>query len=161
MTGRKGLEIPAGPLVWHNVSMWQTEPEKVQPNSLHVFFWTSHPSFKASQERKEKSVLPLLLPSKIQAVGKGLQLLLSQPLLLLQVLLPDKQWGLGLDKALVVLQLFGGQLTRQEGRDKVLSPVQVILQIFGILPLFAQQTVATVQRLLSAETETGYICSLC
>ncbi len=99
-------------------------------------------------------MLSSLLPSHIQAVGKRLQLLLSQPLLLLQVLLPDEQRGLGLDEAPVVLQLLGGQLARQEGGDQVLSPVQVILQIFGVLPLFAQQTVATVQRLLSAETET-------
>lgn len=132
--------------------MWQTEPEKYSQNSLHVFF--EQTSFEASQDRKEKSVLSLLLPSHIQAVGKGLQLLLSQPLLLLQVLLTDEQRGLGLDEAPVVLQLLGRQLTRQEGRDQVLSPVQVILQIFGVLPLFAQQTVATVQGLLSAETET-------
>lgn len=42
-------------------------------------------------------------PSQIQAAGKGLQLLLSQPLLLLQVLLPDEQRRLGLDEAPVVL----------------------------------------------------------
>lgn len=100
---------------------------------------------------KEESVLVLLLSS--QAVGERLQLLLSQPLLLLQVLLPDEQRGLGLHEAPVVLQLLGGQLTPQEGGDQVLPAVQVILQIFGVLPLFAQQTVATVQRLLSADTE--------
>lgn len=93
------------------------------------------------------------LPSQTQAVGERLQLLLSEPLLLLQVLLTYEQRGLGLDEAPVVLQLLGRQLTGQEGGDHVLSPVQVILQIFGILPLFAQQTVAAVQRLLSAETE--------
>lgn len=89
----------------------------------------------------------------MEAVGKRLQLLLSQPLLLLQVLLPDEQRGLSLHEAPVVLQLLGGQLTRQEGGDHVLSPVQVILQIFGVLPLFAQQTVAIVQRLLRKEKE--------
>lgn len=90
--------------------------------------------------------------SQIQAVGEGLQLLLSQPMLLLQVLLLYEQRGLGLDEAPVVLQLLGRQLTGQEGGDHVLSPVQVILQVFGVLPLFAQQTVAAVQRLLRAET---------
>lgn len=105
------------------------------------------------RKEKEKSVLSLPLLSQIQAAGERLQLLLSQPLLLLQVLLPYEQRGLGLDEAPVVLQLLGRQLTGQEGGDHVLSPVQVILQIFGVLPLFAQQTVAAVQRLLSAETE--------
>lgn len=94
-----------------------------------------------------------LTASQVEAVVERLQLLLSQPLLLLQVLLPDEQRGLRLHEAPVVLQLLGGQLSRQEGGDEVLSPVQVILQIFGILPLFAQQTMATVQRLLSAETQ--------
>ena len=95
----------------------------------------------------------LQLPSKVEAVGERLQLLLSQPLLLLQVLLLDEQRGLGLDKPPVVLQLLGRQLARQEGGDQVLSAVQVILQIFGILPLFAQQTVAIVQRLLEWRDE--------
>ncbi len=94
-----------------------------------------------------------LLSSQVQAAVEGLELLLSQPLLLLQVLLSDEQRGFCLDEAAVVLQLLGGQLTRQEGGDQVLSPVQIILQIFGVLPLFAQQAVATVQRLLRAETE--------
>lgn len=52
-----------------------------------------------------------LLSSQVEAVGKGLQLLLSQPLFLLQVLLSDEQRGLSLDEATVVLQLLGGQLT--------------------------------------------------
>lgn len=95
-----------------------------------------------------------LVASQVEAVVERLQLLLSQPLLLLQVLLPDEQRGLRLHEAPVVLQLLGGQLARQEGGDEVLSPVQVILQIFGVLPLFAQQTMATVQRLLSAEKQT-------
>lgn len=90
--------------------------------------------------------------SQIQAAGEGLQLLLSQSLLLFKVLLPDEQRRLRLDEAPVVLQLLGGQLTRKKGGNQVLSPVQVILQIFGVLPLFAEQTVATVQRLLRAET---------
>lgn len=105
------------------------------------------------ETEKEQSVPSLPLSSQIQAVGEGLQPLLSQPLLLLQVLLLYEQRGLGLDEAPVVLQLLGRQLTGQEGGDHVLSPVQVILQIFGVLPLFAQQTVAAVQRLLRAETE--------
>lgn len=164
MTGCKGLEVPAGPLMIHASCVYvANRARKVQPKLSPCLFehW----------ERKEESVLVLLLPSQIQAVGEGLQLLLSQPLLLLHVLLPNEQRGLGLDEAPVVLQLLGGQLTWQEGGDQVLSPVQVILQIFGILPLFAQQAVATVQRLLSAETEgkedklhlissTGYISSL-
>lgn len=109
----------------------------------------SHFSFNTGDERRLLSSLP----SQIQAVGERLQLLLPQPLLLLQVLLPDEQRGLGLDKVPVVLQLLGRQLAGQEGGDHVLPAVQVILQIFGILSLFTQQTVAAVQRLLSGETE--------
>lgn len=99
--------------------------------------------------------LPLSLqgPSQVQAAAQGLQLLLSQPLLLLQVLLPDEQRGLGLHEAPVVLQLLGRQLAGQEGGDHVLPPVQVDLQIFGVLSLFAQQTVATVQRLLMRDRD--------
>lgn len=107
-----------------------------------------------------------VLPSQAQAVGQGLQLLLSQPLLLLQVFLPDEQRGLGPDEVPVVLQLLGGHLAGQEGGDHALSPVQVILQIFGVLPLFAQQTVAAVQGLLSTErslvieNSTSFSCTL-
>lgn len=95
--------------------------------------------------------LGVAAPSHIQAAAQGLQLLLPQPLLLLQVLLPDEQRGLGLHEAPVVLQLLDRQLARQEGGDHALSPVQVVLQIFGILSLFAQQPVATVQRFLTGE----------
>lgn len=121
--------------------LFRQQPDyfEVQPgNSPHASF---------SNERKGRTSL---LPLPTGAVGKGLQLLLSQPLLLLQVLLPDEQRGLGLDEAPVVLQLLGGQLARQEAGDQVLPAVQVILQVFGVLPLLAQQTVAVVQRLLGA-----------
>lgn len=104
-------------------------------------------------DRTASPPLGVQVPSQTQAAAQGLQLLLSQPLLLLQVLLPDEQRGLGLHEAPVVLQLLGRQLAGQEGGDHVLSPVQVVLQIFGILSLFAQQTVATVQRLLMGERE--------
>lgn len=93
--------------------------------------------------------------SQTQAVRKRFQLLLPELLLLLQVLLLDEQRGLGLDEAPVVLKLLGRQLARQEGADQALSPVQVVLQIFGVFPLFAQQAVATVQGLLSGENKRG------
>lgn len=51
--------------------------------------------------------VPPLPSSQIQAVRKHLQLLLSEFLLLLQVLLPDEQRGFSLDEAAVVLQLLG------------------------------------------------------
>lgn len=104
------------------------------------------------RKKEERSALSVPPSSQVQAVGEGIQLLLSQPMFLLQVLLPYEQRGLGLDEAPVVLQLLGRQLTGQEGGDHVLSPVQVILQVFGVLPLLAQQTMAAVQRLLRAET---------
>lgn len=152
MTGCKGLEVPAGQFIIHALCVYVANRARKVPPTLSTCLWAS--SFNASGEKKkEKSVLSLPLHSQIQAAGERLQLLLSQPLLLLQVLLPYEQRGLGLDEAPVVLQLLGRQLTGQEGGDHVLSPVQVILQIFGVLPLFAQQTVAAVQRLLSAETE--------
>lgn len=151
---------------WHGAQGWGHQLDnKLSMSCVYVanWAWKVPPTLSLCHQQhstqmeikiKEKSVLPLApLPSQTQAVGERFQLLLSEPLLLLQVLLTYEQRGLGLDEALVVLQLLGRQLTGQEGGDHVLSPVQIILQIFGILPLFAQQTVAAVQRLLSAETE--------
>lgn len=92
-----------------------------------------------------------------EAGGQSLQLLLSQTLPLLQVFLADQQRGLGLDEASVVLQLLGRQLPGQEGGDQVLPAVQVVLQVFGVLPLFAQETVAAVQRFLSGRIKIKHL----
>lgn len=56
------------------------------------------------------------------------------------------------------MQLLGRQLPRQEGRHLALPPVQVVLQVFGVVPLFAQQTVAAVQGLLRREREREREC---
>lgn len=74
-----------------------------------------------------------------------LQLLLGQPLLLLQLLVPDEQVGCGLQEAVVEQQLLVAELLLQEGRHHLLPPLQVLLQLVGILPLLAEQTMAAIQ----------------
>lgn len=89
-----------------------------------------------------------------QTVGLGLlgrealeqlrQLLLPLPQQVVQVALADQQRGLGADQAAVVPQLLLAQVGPQDGVDRPLPPVQVILQLAGVVRL-AQQQGALVQ----------------
>lgn len=84
-------------------------------------------------------------PSSSRPGTQRLQLLLGQPLLLLQLLVPDEQVGCGLQEAVVEQQLLVAELLLQEGRHHLLPPLQVLLQLAGIPPLLAEQPMAAVQ----------------
>lgn len=85
------------------------------------------------------------------AVEKSLKLLLPKPLLLLQVFLADEQRGFVLDEAPVLLQLDLRQLFGQQCGDHALTPLQVVLQVLGIFPLFTQELMSAEQRFLREE----------
>lgn len=78
-------------------------------------------------------------------------MLLPEPLLFVQVFLADEERGFVLDEAPVLLQLVLRQLFGQERGDHALTPVQVVLQVLGIVPLFAQEVMSTDQRFLQKE----------
>jgi len=81
-----------------------------------------------------------MLPSQVG--GKGLlddhQMLLPLPDEVVQVALANEQSGLGGDEAAVEQELARGHVTGEEAVDHVLAPLQVLLQLPGILPLGQQ-----------------------
>lgn len=91
------------------------------------------------------SSLPSSSCSSSRPGTQRLQLLLGQPLLLLQLLVPDEQVDCGLQEAVVEQQLLVAELLLQEGRHHLLPPLQVLLQLAGIPPLLAEQPMAAVQ----------------
>lgn len=82
------------------------------------------------------------------AVEKSLELLLPEPLLFLQGFLADEERGFVLDEAPVLLQLDLRQVFGQECGDHALTPLQVVLQVLGIFPLFTQELMSAKQRFL-------------
>lgn len=68
--------------------------------------------------------------------------------LLFEVLLFDQQGGLELNEVSVALELLLREVFGEDASDHPLPAVQVLLQVFCILPLPGQELVPFVQRLL-------------
>lgn len=83
------------------------------------------------------------------AAQQSLQLLLPETLPLVQVLLPDEQWGLALHYLPVLFLLLATQVLGQNGSHHGLPSLQVLSQALGIIPLSTQQTVAVLQGFLN------------
>lgn len=67
------------------------------------------------------------------------QLLLPLPYEVVEVALANQKGGFGADEAAVVLELWFGEVARQDGVDHTLPPVQVLLQLLGIVSLTEEQ----------------------
>lgn len=57
------------------------------------------------------------------------------PYEVIEVPLADQEGGFGADKVAVVLELWSSEVAGQDGVDDTLPPVQVLLQLPGILSL--------------------------
>lgn len=67
------------------------------------------------------------------------QLLLPLPYEVVEVALANQKGGFGADEAAVVLELWFGEVAGQDGVDHTLPPVQVLLQLLGIVSLTEEQ----------------------
>lgn len=74
-----------------------------------------------------------------QTVHQALELLLAQLDLVLQLALLDDEGRLHLHEVAVVVQALGVQVGLHDARHQPLAPVQVLLQLLGILVLAHQQ----------------------
>lgn len=74
-----------------------------------------------------------------QTVHQALELLLAQLDLVLQLALLDDEGRLHLHKVAVVVQALSVQVGLHDARHQPLAPVQVLLQLFGVLVLPHQQ----------------------
>lgn len=83
-----------------------------------------------------------------QTVQQALELLFAQLDFVLQLALLDDERRLHLDKVLVVGHAVLGQVAGQDVVDGPLAPVQVVLQLLGVLVLPYQQLALLRQRAL-------------
>lgn len=77
-------------------------------------------------------------------------LLLAQLYFVIQLPLLDEECGLHFHEVLVVLELLGGQVIGQDVQHHALPPVQVLLELPGILMLASQNLPLLIQRTLRA-----------
>lgn len=75
-------------------------------------------------------------------------LLLAQLYFVIQLPLLDEECGLHFHEVLVVLELLGGQVIGQDVQHHALPPVQVLLELPGILMLASQNLPLLIQRTL-------------